>query len=40
MEVIGFLEDRYGIAVDDADLLPENFQTLARIEAFVAGKLR
>lgn len=38
MEVIGFLESRYGIVVDDDDLLPENFQSLGRIEGFVQAK--
>lgn len=38
MEVIGFLEGRYGIAIGDEDLVPENFQSLDRIEAFVRAK--
>jgi acyl carrier protein len=38
MELVGFLEERYGISVDDADLTPENFQSLVRIEEFVARK--
>jgi acyl carrier protein len=39
MEIVGFLEDRYKVVVTDDDLLPENFQSLERIEAFVAGKV-
>ncbi len=38
MELVGFLEERYGIAVADEDLTPENFQSLVRIEEFVARK--
>jgi len=38
MELVGFLEERYGISVDDVDLTPENFQSLAQIEDFVARK--
>jgi acyl carrier protein len=38
MELVGFLEERYGISVDDEDLTPENFQSLVRIEEFVARK--
>lgn len=38
MEMVAFLEGRYGIVVSDDDLVPENFQSLERIEAFVAGK--
>jgi acyl carrier protein len=39
MEIVGFLEDRYKLVVTDADLLPENFQSLERIEAFVTAKV-
>jgi acyl carrier protein len=38
MELVGFLQDRYGIAVGDEDLTPENFESVASIEAFVARK--
>ena len=38
MELVGFLEDRYGISVGDEDLTPENFESVARIGEFVARK--
>lgn len=38
MEVVAFLESRYGVAVSDDDLLPENFESLESIEAFVTRK--
>jgi acyl carrier protein len=38
MELVAYLEDRYGISVEDADLTPENFESLASIRAFVARK--
>ena len=38
MEVVTFLESRYGVAVSDDDLLPENFESLESIEAFVTRK--
>jgi acyl carrier protein len=38
MELVGFLEERYGIAVDDEDLSPENFESVASIEGFVERK--
>jgi acyl carrier protein len=38
MELVGFLEQRYGISVDDSDLTPENFDNVASIEAFVERK--
>jgi acyl carrier protein len=37
-QVVAFLEDRYGIRVTDEELKPLNFQTLARIEAFVSRR--
>ena len=38
MELVGFLEQRYGITVADEDLSPENFESVASIEAFVERK--
>ena len=38
MELVGFLEQRYGISVGDEDLTPENFESVSRIEAFVERK--
>jgi acyl carrier protein len=38
IELVGFLEEHYGISVADEDLTPENFQTLVQIEEFVARK--
>jgi acyl carrier protein len=38
MEVVGFIESRYRVIVADEDLLPENFESLERIGAFVARK--
>jgi acyl carrier protein len=35
MQLVAFLKERYGVTVADEELKPENFQTLARIEAFV-----
>jgi acyl carrier protein len=37
-ELVGFIEDRYGITVRDEDLTPENFGTLVRIEEYVQGR--
>jgi acyl carrier protein len=38
LELVAFIEDRYGIAVADADIVPANLDSLARISAFVASK--
>jgi acyl carrier protein len=38
LEVIGFLEDTFGITVEDDEMLPENLDSIDRISAFVARK--
>ena len=38
VELVAFLESRYGIKVGDDDLVPENFQSVDRVVAFVAAK--
>jgi acyl carrier protein len=38
LEVIAFLEAEYGIAVADAETIPENLETIGRISAFVGRK--
>lgn len=38
VELVSFLEARFGISVGDDDLVPENFRTVDEIVAFVAGK--
>jgi acyl carrier protein len=38
LEVIGFLESTFGITVEDAEMLPENLDSIDRISAFVARK--
>jgi acyl carrier protein len=36
LELVLFVEETYGISVDEADLLPENFDTINSVTAFVA----
>jgi len=38
MELVMFLEETYAIKVGDAELLPENLDSLANVEAFVRIK--
>ena len=35
MQLVAFLETTYRIKVEDDDLMPENFDTLAAVSAFV-----
>jgi len=39
LELINFLEERYAIKVDDDELSPENFDSLAKITAYVSKKV-
>ena len=38
MELVGFLEERFGVTVADEDLTPENFESVDSIDAFVTRK--
>lgn len=38
LDVVGFLEERFGIEVDDDDLAPENFQSITDLARFVESK--
>lgn len=39
LELIGFLEDTFSIKVEDAEMIPENLDSIGRIAAFVAKKV-
>jgi acyl carrier protein len=36
--LVSALESRYGVFVDVDEMIPENFQSLAAIQKFLAGK--
>ncbi|HYF55693.1 MAG TPA: acyl carrier protein [Salinarimonas sp.] len=38
LELVAFLEDRFGLKVADADMTPENLDSIAALTAFVAGR--
>jgi acyl carrier protein len=38
IELITFIEETFGVAVDDEEMLPENFDSLANIEGYLARK--
>jgi acyl carrier protein len=38
LEVIAFLEETFGISVEDSEMLPDNLDSIARIAAFVKRK--
>lgn len=39
LELIAFIEQRYGIAVGDREIVAENFDTIRRVTAYVTRKL-
>lgn len=40
LELIAFIESRFGITVADAETVPENLDSIARVARFVERKLR
>lgn len=38
LELVAFVEDTFGITVADAEILPANFDSIARVAEFVARK--
>ena len=38
MELVGFIEDRFGIAVEDAELTPANLDSITRLCAYREAK--
>ena len=38
MQLLLAIEDRYGVAIDPAELSRENFSTVGKIAALIAGK--
>ncbi len=39
LEIVMFVEETYGFRVHESDLVPENFDSIASISAFVADRL-
>jgi acyl carrier protein len=40
LELVAFLEERFGVHVEDRDVRPDNLDSIARLEAFVAVRGR
>ncbi len=39
LDVVMFIEDRFGLVLEDSDLLSDNFESIARLTSFVDNKL-
>ena len=38
LELVSFVEDTFGISVDDAEMVPQNLDSVERIASFVGRK--
>jgi acyl carrier protein len=39
LELVTYLQERYGITVEDEDVVPENLGSVQQVTAYVKGKL-
>ena len=40
IRLIHFIEEEFGLTIEDSELIPDNFQTINHIKAFIEGKRR
>lgn len=40
LRLVVMIEERFGVAVEDGELIPDNFETINRIKAFLESKQR
>jgi acyl carrier protein len=40
IELVAFLEERFGIHIDDADLTSDNFRTVESIDRFIGNRTK
>lgn len=38
LRLITFIEERFGVTIEDHEVVQENFETIARMETFIAQK--
>jgi len=38
LELVGFLEQEFGLSVPDRDLVPENFETVLRLTTYIVNR--
>jgi acyl carrier protein len=39
LELVTFVEDKFGITVEDEELIPDNFDSLTKLSSFVSNKM-
>ena len=40
LELVGFLEQRFGMSLQDGDLVPDNLDSIDRLAAFIRSRTR
>jgi acyl carrier protein len=38
MELVAFVEEKFGVKVDDLDVTPENFDSVSRLASYIHSK--
>lgn len=38
MELVGFVEEKFGVKVDDLDVTPDNFDSVSKMAAYIQRK--
>jgi acyl carrier protein len=39
LELVSFIEEKFGVTVEDDELTPENFDSLSRLSSYVSKKM-
>ena len=39
LDLVGFIEETWELQVDDEDMVPENFDSVSKMAAYIRGKL-
>lgn len=39
LRLIGFIEERFDVTIEDQEVIPDNFETLSAIESYVSQKI-
>jgi len=40
LELVGFIEETYGITIEDEELIPDNLDSMDKLDHFIARKLQ
>lgn len=40
LELVGFIEETFGVSVEDREIIPDNFDSVARLAGYVRRKIQ